>query len=168
MSEDTMFAALKDARANQTAHLEALFRMQDVSALRLTALHDRLLPEVSLNSEAAALFSLDLNAGVQPRLWLGLGTSIVMEPDPKTYRLVQLQETARATLFETQDELEMRRFALRQIAHAIVLRRQILKPVSVTAAFIQTQRLFYWLLGVVCGGLGFGLAAYASGLLRWR
>ena len=82
--EETLLEALQDARAKESARLEAVFNVQDLRTLRLMNLHDLIEPELAQNALAKPLFNLNLEPGEIPRLWLGLSSSIVMEPDPKT------------------------------------------------------------------------------------
>lgn len=152
--EETLLQALQDARAKESARLEAMFNVQDLRTLRLMNLHDLIEPELAQDALTKALFNLNLEPGETPRLWLGLTSSIVMEPDPKTYRLVNMTEAARETLFETTDMLAMKGFALRHMAFQIIEQRR--KPSRrVTQPRNSIFPLaFMWLTGVVCGIAG--------------
>jgi hypothetical protein len=152
--EETLLQALQDARAKESARLEAMFNVQDLRTLRLMNLHDTIEPELAHNALAKALFNLNLEPGEIPRLWLGLTSSIVMEPDPKTYRLVNMNEAARETLFETTDMVAMKGFALRHMAFQIIeQRRKPSRPVTLPKNSILPLALM-WLTGVVCGIAG--------------
>ena len=169
MVESTLLQALKDARAKETAHLEAIFRVQDVAGLRLMALHDSMLPEIARLSGAADLFELQVEQGSTPRLWLGLNASIVMEPDPKTYRLIELQDSARQVLFETQDVNQMRRFGLRHMAFAAVAHGRKPKIASRHIGLTPAMKLaLTWLFGLFCGVFAYGLYAFMTGLFHWQ
>lgn len=161
MSDDTLLQALKDARSKETAHLEAIFRMKDVSALRLTALYDRLLSDVSQQAAVKPLFNLDLDDAFQPRLWLDLNSSIVMEPDPKTYRLVQVHGSSRDILFETQDDNVMRRIALRHLAFNLVAQSHGRSGGKFEVWPNAIKLGLIWLLGIFCG-------VSAMVFLNWR
>jgi len=137
MYEDTLLQAIKEARTKEMARLEAMFNMQDLRALRLEALHDLIAPEIANNENAKSLFDLSLHSGEVPRLWLGLNSFVVMEPDPKTYRLEQITEAGRATLFETVSIEAMRQFTLKHLAYGAVA--QAIKPVP--AKPIETTAL---------------------------
>jgi hypothetical protein len=158
--EETLLQALQDARAKDTARLEALFNVQDLRALRLSHLNDMIAPELTKNAVARPLFNLNLEPGETPRLWLGLTSSIVMEPDPKTYRLVQMTEATRETLFETADAVAMKRFALRHMAFQIVeQRRKPLWPATLKQISVLPLALA-WFFGLVCGIAGLVLCDF--------
>ncbi|MDE2446494.1 MAG: hypothetical protein KGO94_09960, partial [Alphaproteobacteria bacterium] len=95
--------ALRDARLSAASKLDAVLEVSDARALRLDALRAEVLPVVSVNAEARSMFALTLEPGAAPKLWIDLISSVVMEPDPRTFRLVQDQESRRETLFETTD-----------------------------------------------------------------
>lgn len=81
--------ALRQARLAEAAHFEAVLDIRDAQTLRLQVLKDDLAPAVLANVEAASFIDLALVPGDPPRLWVDLITSVVMAPDPRTYRLVQ-------------------------------------------------------------------------------
>ena len=158
--EETLLQALQDARAKDTARLEALFNVQDLRALRLLNLNDMIAPELAKNALARPLFNLHLQPGETPRLWLGLSSSIVMEPDPKTYQLVQMTEAKREILFETTDAAAMKGFALRHMAFQIIeQRRKPSRPATLKQNSILPLALM-WVMGVVCGIAGLGLSNF--------
>ena len=158
--EETLLQALRDARAKESARLEAMFNVQDLRTLRLMNLHDMIEPEVSQNALAKPLFNLNLEPGEIPRLWLGLTSSIVMEPDPKTYRLVKMNEATRETLFETTDAAAMKGFALRHMAFQIIeQRRKPSRPATLKQNSILPLALM-WVVGVACGISGLVLCDF--------
>src|SRR5436305_446464 len=95
--------ALRQARLKEAAHLEAVIDIRDAETLRLQVLKDDLVPIVASKREAEEFFDLALVPGDPPRLWIDLATSVVMAPDPRTYRLVEDSHVGRDTLLETQD-----------------------------------------------------------------
>ncbi len=107
--------ALRQARAADAAHREALYALSDAKSLRLRILKDELAPEV---------LELTLVPGDVPRLWVDLITFVVMEPDPKTYRLVQHGEGSREVLLETADRAEMVRQVKLVLAHGAISRKR--------------------------------------------
>lgn len=113
-------AALRQARAADAAHLEAVRGLSDAKSLRLLALKDELAGFVASSAEARAAFELALVPGDPPRLWIDLTASVVMEPDPKTYRLVRDGHG----VFETADRAEMVQQAKLSMAHGIIARRR--------------------------------------------
>jgi len=98
---------LRRARNAEAAHFEAVAAFNDTKSLRLRALKDEF---------ATAAFELALTPGETPRLWIDLVTSIVMEPDPKTYRVVQDGQN----LFETADRAEIVAWVRRFAAHRMI------------------------------------------------
>ena len=81
-------------------------------------------PIILANTEAASFVDLALVPGDPPRLWIDLITSIVMAPDPRTYRLVQDGQSGRQTLLETADRQEMIDRVKQHIAHRLVARER--------------------------------------------
>ena len=158
--EETLLEALQDARAKESARLEAVFNVQDLRTLRLMNLHDLIEPELAENALAKPLFNLNLEPGEIPRLWLGLSSSIVMEPDPKTYRLVNMSESARETLFETTDATAMKGFALRHMAFQIVEQRSKPSRSGTPKQNSIFPLVLTWLVGVVCGIAGLSLCDF--------
>ena len=116
--------ALRTARAAEAAHFEAVHALSDAKSLRLQILKDELAVIVAASPEAGWAFELALAPGDPPRLWIDLITSVVMEPDPKTYRLVQHGQSGRDTLFETADRAEMVQQVKLTMAHAIIANRR--------------------------------------------
>jgi hypothetical protein len=132
--------ALREARLASAAKLDATLGLSDARALRLDALRAELAPIVAANAEAKALFDLNLQVGEAPKLWLDLISSVVMEPDPRTYRLVQDQENRRETLYESTKISEMS-------AHIV--------------------KYYVWITGAAFGVLGLMIAAMLLGKLNF-
>lgn len=101
---------LRRARTAEAAHFEAVATFNDAKSLRLQALKDE------LAGLAAEPFELELTPGDTPRLWIDLITSVVMEPDPKTYRMVQDGQG----VFETTNPAEMVQQVKRIMAHGTI------------------------------------------------
>ena len=81
------------------------------------------------------MFDLALLSGDSPRLWVDLITSIVMEPDPKTYRLVQDSQSGRDILLETVERPVMVEHLKQLMAHRIIARnRQMASVPGATVA----------------------------------
>jgi hypothetical protein len=90
MTERDYFGvALKKARVAEAAQLEAALNIRDARALRLESLRDAVQERLGANVQARAFFDLTVQPGVRPKLWIDLISSVVMEPDPRSYRLVQ-------------------------------------------------------------------------------
>jgi hypothetical protein len=116
--------ALRQARLAEAAHFEAVLDIRDAQTLRLQVLKDELAPAILANSEAASFIDLALVPGDPPRLWIDLITSIVMAPDPRTFRLVQDGPGGRQTLLETADRSEMIERVKQHIAHRLIARER--------------------------------------------
>src|SRR5207247_7956038 len=89
---------------------------------------------VNSSPEARAMFDLALLPGESPRLWVDLITSVIMEPDPRTYRLVQDSQGGRETLLETADRTELVEYLKHLMAHRIIARNRQMVSVPETAA----------------------------------
>jgi hypothetical protein len=116
--------ALRQARLAEAAHFEAVLDIRDAQTLRLQVLKDELAPAILANAEAAAFVDLALVPGDPPRPWIDLITSIIMAPDPRTYRLVQDGPGGRQTLLETTDRIEMIARVKQHIAHRLIARER--------------------------------------------
>ena len=111
---------LRNARLAESARLDASLGLQDAKVLRLGALRDGVLPALAGNDQALELFELSVFPGASPRLWVDLVSSVVMEPDPKHYRLVQDQAEGRVILFETESLSDMKAYLVKFLAHRLV------------------------------------------------
>jgi hypothetical protein len=149
--------ALHRARQAEAAHHEAVLALQDARALRLQILKDELAPIIAASPEAAAVFDVALVLGDTPRLWIDHISTVVMEPDPRTYRAIQDTAAGREILFETADLSEMVGFLKQFMAHRIISRdRQIAStgPVAgVIPGFSTAALLLAWLAGFALGVL---------------
>jgi len=168
---DALTKALKDARLAEAVQLDAILNARDARILRLGALRDAVLPELAAHDEAKKLFDLTVVEGERPKLWLDLISWVEMQPDPKTYRLVQSRESAEGVLFETTDAAEMQRYIIRVMAHRLIERER--KQVSVAAPETREPKTkpagysFGALVFVWISGLAFGvLALVAYGLIN--
>jgi hypothetical protein len=130
--------ALRRARLAEAAHYDAALGLRDAKAIRLQILKDDLDVIVSSSPEARAMFDLALLPGEVPRLWVDFITSVVMEPDPKTYRLVQDSQGARDTLLETPDRAELVERLKQLMAHRIIARNRQMASVPETAVARRT------------------------------
>ncbi len=144
---DGFGAVLRQARAAQAAQLDAVHALSDAKALRLQVLKDELAGVVAASPEVA--FELALAPGDTPRLWIDLITSVVMEPDPKTYRLVENGEG----VFETADRAEMVRQVQLLMAHRVLAGKAALRINQGRARRYSAASL------LLAGGCGFGVGA---------
>jgi hypothetical protein len=159
--------ALRQARLAEAAHFEAALHLRDSKSIRLQLLKDDLTPVVSGSPEAAELFDLALVPGDPPKLWIDLITFVVMEPDHRTYRLVQDRQNNREILMETEDRAEMSEAIKQQMAHRLVARerRAAAMPAPVPPGFSTGSLILAWLSGFALGALALlGLAIYMERL----
>jgi hypothetical protein len=159
---DPFVDELRSARRAEAARLDATTGLQDAKVLRLGALRDAVLPSLAGNEKARQLFELSVIPGVTPRLWVDLVSSVVMEPDPKNYRLVQDQNDGRINLFETDRLGEMQSFLTRFLAHRMVEQeRQTaasrMARWSQGGSYSHLDLVLVWL-----AGLGFGVLAVVA------
>ncbi len=170
-AHDALTTALKEARLAEAARLDALLNVHDARALRLEALCDSLLPEISGSPHVRDMFEINLQDGETPRLWIDLISHVVMEPNPKTYRLLQTRDAGRVTLFETTDAEQMKNYVLRYLAHRMVAAERVIAAESATYAHGEARRytlgevVYIWITGAVFGVLGLIAVALATGLL---
>lgn len=160
--------ALRQARLAEAAHFEAVLDIRDAQTLRLQVLKDDLAPAVLANVEAASFIDLALVPGDPPRLWVDLITSVVMAPDPRTYRLVQDGPGGRQTLLETADRVEMIERIKQHIAHRLITRERekisAAPPKTMQAGYSTGALVLVWLSGFSIGVLGL----FAAGILITR
>ena len=173
MAEQQEFTkALRNARLASAAKLDATLGLADARALRHDALRAELTPIISGNSEAKALFDLNVHAGETPKLWLDLISSVIMEPDPRTYRLVQDQDSRRETLFESTDLKAMSDYVVTYLAHRIVAHEKLARgvsPLSVKSAnnYSLVDLIYVWITGAAVGILGLMIVAMLLGKLNF-
>lgn len=148
--------ALRQARLAEAAHFEAALDLRDSKSIRLQLLKDELVPVVAGSATAADLFDLALVPGHPPRLWIDLITFVLMEPDHRTYRLLQDRQGGREILFESASRPEMAEAITRHMAHQMISReRQVAAaPIAQGIAGYSTSSLMLaWLSGFALGAL---------------
>jgi hypothetical protein len=169
---DRLTAALKDARLAEAAQLESILGLRDAKSLRLEALRAAMMPRLAGHPEARALFELNVQPGANPRLWIDLVSSVVMEPDPRTYRLVQDRDGQRETLFETTDINQMVPFVTRYLAHRMVAHEKAAAGISAGLSgkvngYSLGALVYVWLTGCAFGVLALLVAAMLLGKLHF-
>lgn len=173
MSEhDRLTGALRDARLAESAQLESVLNLRDAKSLRLETLRTSLLPLLSGHSDALKLFDLNVQPGANPRLWVDLVSSVVMEPDPRTYRLVQDHDGQRETLFESGDLDETVDFMTRYLAHRLVVHDRSVAGISnpykdSRGGYSLASLVYVWITGCAFGVLGLLVAAILLGKLHF-
>lgn len=168
---DDLSGALRKARLAEAAHFEAVLGIKDSKSLRLQALQDDLAPAVAATPEASKIFDLALVPGEPPRLWIDLISSVVMEPDYRTYRLLQDNQAGRETLFETVNRDEMLNFLKSYMAHRMIARERLVASAAPTLPHLvgySTGAIIYaWLSGLMLGLLALLVVAISLGMLRF-
>ena len=165
-------AALREARLAEAAQLDSILALRDARALRLETLRVDLVEQLKNQPQAQALFDLTLLPGDVPKLWIDLISSVVMEPDPSTYRLVQDHENRRTVLFETRDLKQMVQFATKYMAHRMVAREKIEIGAGTQAGesakgYSVAELVYVWATGCAFGVLALLIAAIILGKLRF-
>jgi hypothetical protein len=168
---DDLSGALRKARLAEAAHFEAVLGIRDSKSLRLQVLKDELSPLVAATPEAPKIFDLALVPGEPPRLWIDLISSIVMEPDYRTYRLVQDNQTGREVLFESAERAEMLNYLKAYLAHRMIARERMVSSVPVVSreslGYSTGAIIYAWLSGFMLGLLALLVAAISLGKLRF-
>ncbi len=164
--------ALREARLAAASKLDATLDLADARALRLDALRADLLPLVEGNAEARALFNLNVEPGATPKLWLDLISSVVMEPDPRTYRLLQDQDNRRETLFESSDMKAMSGYIVKYLAHRIIAHEKLARgsapqPGEALKSYTLVDLIYVWMTGAIVGVLGLLIVAMLMGRLNF-
>jgi hypothetical protein len=154
-SQDRLNIALKQARNFEAAQFDALLSMADARLLRLQNLNDALAISFKKNPKLLELFELKMQQGVKPKLWLDLASAVVMEPDPRNFRLIQDSEFGRENLFETSDIKQMENYVVRYLGQRQVQREKALVAAPATAPSHYTIRdmIYIWLTGSVFGAM---------------
>jgi len=166
---DGLAEALREARLAEAAHFEAALDLRDSKTLRLQILKDELLPTVQASPEAKDLFDLTLLPGDPPKLWVDLTAFVVMEPDHRTYRVLQDRQDSRDLLFEGADREQAVAAIRRHMAHRLVAReRQSPGPPPVSGVGYSSATLILaWVSGFAFGALALVAAALYTGLLKY-
>lgn len=166
---DGLGQALREARLAEAAHFEAALDLRDSKTLRLQILKDALLPAVQETPEARELFDLTLIPGEPPKLWVDLTSYVVMEPDHRTYRVLQDRQDSRDILFEGIDREEAAAAIRRHMAHRMVARDRQTATVSPGPGpgYSSATLILAWVSGFAFGALALVAAALYTGLLKY-
>jgi hypothetical protein len=164
--------ALREARLAAASRLDATLDLADARALRLDALRAEIVPMIAGNAEARALFDLNVQPGATPKLWLDLISAVVMEPDPRTYRLVQDQDNRRETLFESADVKAMANYIVKYLAHRMIAHEKLARgllpmPGLAQNSYSLVDLVYVWITGAAFGVLGLLIAAMLLGKLSF-
>ena len=160
--------ALRQARLAEASKLDATLDLRDARALRLDALRAELMP-LLVDASAGSLFELNIQSGDKPKLWLDLISSVVMEPDPRTYRLVQDQDNRRDIFFESTDLKAMVGYVVKYLAHRIITHEKMARGLAVPQLekYSLVDLVFVWVTGCAFGVLALLIAAMLMGKLHF-
>jgi hypothetical protein len=167
---NTFDEALRQARLAEAAHYEAVLGIKDAKSLRLQVLKDDIAAVIAHSPEARQMFDLALVPGEPLKLWIDLITFVVMEPDYRTYRLVQDTQAGRDILHETADRPEMVERLKQHMAHRIIARERQMAatlPAGQRAGFSASALILAWLSGFVLGILALLISAILLGILKF-
>ncbi|MFT3987626.1 hypothetical protein [Aestuariivirga sp.] len=168
---DGFAAALEQARVLEAAHRDSIYAFADAKTLRLGILKDEIEAVIAGNDDARRAFDIAAYKGPPPRLFLDLTASVVMEPDPKTYRL--LSDTAQGSqiLLETEDCAAMVKKVQEILAISLIEKRRnsaFLPPVNSQGGNASPAALtMAWLTGAVIGALALASAVIYLNMLRF-
>lgn len=116
--------ALREARIKEAAHFDAVTEIRDAQTLRLYALKQDLLQGLEAGLPKSGFVEITLLGGDPPRLWIDLISSVLMAPDPRTYRFELDTQNGREVLLETRDREEMARTIITHLAHRMIARER--------------------------------------------
>lgn len=161
-----MNAALRQARVAQAAHFDAAADIRDAKSLRLHVLLDDVRPHLEgLRARGDGFLDPLVVPGEPPRLWIDMVAYVLMQPDPRTFRLQRDTAGGHEILLETRDRGEMCDKIITYAAHRLVEReRQFASDARVRPAssrvYGNAALFLAWLAGF-CGGV---LALLALGV----
>jgi hypothetical protein len=142
---------VRRARDAESAHLEAVMKIDGAKYLRLARLRD-ILRDRGFNENEH--FELKTTPGTEPQLWIDLRNCVTMQPDAGTYRLSVHGVEAIETALETTSLDEIVAAVSKLLAHG-VLQRLRRAPVSAQDESVSTSNhgtlLYVWFTGVVTG-----------------
>lgn len=159
-----MDAALTRMRQAESAHFDAAMAIRDAETLRLYALKQDIEPLLQNRAEFSDFIAPTLFTGTPPRLWIDLTSYVVMQPDPRTFRLVQDTRDGHHTVAETTDRGKMVQHLGDFIALRTIARQRELagasRPTEPPVPGHSTAALILaWLAGFSLGVLGLLVAA---------
>ena len=165
--------ALREARRAEAAHRDALQNVSDAKALRLIDLQERLSAALPENREVQNLLELRLEPGEEPRLFIDLITSVIIDEDAYTFRLTQDRDYRRETLLDTGSVDEMARHILKYVAHRLIARerkdlaRESPSSPEAQAALPWPTLIIGWLVAAVAGAAIFMVVTKYLGKLSF-
>ena len=150
---------VRQARDAESAHLEAVLKIDGAKYLRLARLRD-VLRERGFGE--AEYFELRMMPGTEPQLWLGLSFCVTMEPDAGTYRLATHGVDKIETALETGSLDEIVAASAMLLAQGIVRKSRVAPAATQNGSGTsanQATLVYVWLTGVVTGVVALTLYA---------
>lgn len=142
---------LQRIRDAETAHLDAVLKIDGAKYLRLARMREELLPLVP----DGGMLDLRSFPGDEPQLWLDISHRVTMQPDPKTYRISQYGADAVSVLLETEARDAALAFAGNVLRHRELLnvRRSTLalQRFDGTPFWSKATLVYVWMTGIVTG-----------------
>jgi hypothetical protein len=126
--------SLRRAREAEAAHHTARLTFQDAKLLRLSALWDELAHDFATAPAGLVMAELTAKPDDEPRLWVDLAVSVIMAPDPRTYRMVRDSEHSSEILCETDDQPEIVACVKRYLAQRQVIASRQKTPDAAVAS----------------------------------
>ncbi|NMD06602.1 MAG: hypothetical protein GYA66_01350 [Phyllobacteriaceae bacterium] len=172
-THDQFTQALKTARLAEAAHVDALLNVKEARGLRLAALRECLLPKLAGHPMAEGFAELTLQPGETPRLWIDLISSVVVEPDTRSFRLEQERDGRRDLLHETTDLDEMSGVVLKYIAHRVIAREKLAATATASGkgdsrqVYNLGEMVYVWFTGAALGALALLAVAILLGILKF-
>ena len=162
---------LREARIADSAHFEAALDIRDAKTLRLQVLKDDLWVTVAGNPDMRSVFDLALVPGEPPKLWIDLISAVIMEPNPRTYRLIQDTQSGRDIVHETEDRAEMAEKVKQLMAHHLIARERRLAATPAMRAPVQGHSsaalILAWLSGFSIGVLALFIIGIVLDKAKW-
>jgi len=154
---------VRRARLAQAAHFDALVDIKDAQTLRLAALHESLKKQISKEPRLAGLLPLQMVDGFPPRLWIDNISFVVMEPDPRTFRLMRQEQARHETILETRDMKEMIAKVREHASHALIEAQRGERSFEAGNGRITSQLMMAWLTGFTFGVLALLIVGVMTG-----
>jgi len=158
---------VRRARLAQAAHFDALVDIKDAQTLRLDALQENLRKQISKEPRLAGLLPLQMVDGFPPRLWIDNISFVVMEPDPRTFRLVRQEQAGHETILETRDMAEMVAKVREYASHALIEAQRGEQASETGSTQITSPMVMAWLTGFTFGVLALLIAGIVTGRIAF-
>jgi hypothetical protein len=143
---------VRAARDAETAHLDAVLKVDGMRYLRLAHVRNLLLEAAP---DQAAALEIRADPGTAPQLWLDVAHRLVLADDGETFQLHHLGAQAVETLLATTDAKAAVEAGLKVLAHQAVLtaRRQGAASTGrgTGGGWPLATLMYVWLTGAITG-----------------